>query len=249
MHSRFSALVFAFGFLLACNVSAGDSFPPADAPVAVSLKGLFGERYENNWRTRLLKVVNTDALIKPFQTHASRQSWVGEYIGKWLDAASLSYAFTHDAALRAKMDRAVKQLIATQESDGYLGTYPRDKRFIVQNPYTWDVWVHKYAMIGLLRYAQVTGDRQAVEAAKRVGDLLIRTFGPGGKNISRTGTQAGMAPTSVLQPMVWLYRATGDARYLDFCRRIIRSWDEPGGPRILSALKARAPFRNLGMKP
>ena len=45
-----------------------------------------------------------------------------------------------------------------------------------------------------------------------------------------------MAATSVLEPVVLLYRATGDKRYLDFAQYIVRSWDERGGPKILTTL-------------
>ena len=41
-----------------------------------------------------------------------------------------------------------------------------------------------------------------------------------------------MAATSVLEPIVLLYRFTGDPRYLDFARYIVEIWDEPDGPRI-----------------
>jgi hypothetical protein len=45
-----------------------------------------------------------------------------------------------------------------------------------------------------------------------------------------------MASTSVMEPMVLLYRATGDKRYLDFAEYIVTAWDEQGGPRVLTAL-------------
>ncbi len=45
-----------------------------------------------------------------------------------------------------------------------------------------------------------------------------------------------MAATSVLEPVVVLYRLTGDERYLDFARYIVKSWDEPKGPAILKTL-------------
>jgi uncharacterized protein len=47
-----------------------------------------------------------------------------------------------------------------------------------------------------------------------------------------------MAATSVLEPVVLLYRFTGDARYLEFARYIVKSWDEPGGPAIAASLRA-----------
>ena len=46
----------------------------------------------------------------------------------------------------------------------------------------------------------------------------------------------GMAPTSVLEPMVLLYRLTGEPRYLDFCKYILRAWEQPNGPKIISTL-------------
>ena len=45
-----------------------------------------------------------------------------------------------------------------------------------------------------------------------------------------------MAPTSVLEPMVLLYRLTGEPRYLEFCQYILRAWEQPNGPKIISTL-------------
>jgi uncharacterized protein len=45
-----------------------------------------------------------------------------------------------------------------------------------------------------------------------------------------------MAPTSVLEPMMLLYRMTGEPRYLDFCKYILRAWEQPNGPQIISKL-------------
>ena len=68
-----------------------------------------------------------------------------------------------------------------------------------------------------------------------MGDLLIATF-PAKKSILTAGTHVGMAATSVLEPIVLLYRFTGDSRYLDFARYLVKAWDEPGGPKIIATL-------------
>ncbi len=64
---------------------------------------------------------------------------------------------------------------------------------------------------------------------------MIATF-PAKKSILAAGTHMGMAATSVLEPIVLLYRATGDERYLQFARYIVKSWDEPNGPKIIATL-------------
>ncbi len=92
----------------------------------------------------------------------------------------------------------------------------------------------------MLAFYRHTGSREALAACRRIGDLLIATL-PAKKSIIQAGEHVGMAATSVLEPVVLLYRATDDSRYLDFARYILRAWDEPGGPQVLSALTAKKP--------
>src|SRR6185437_11063484 len=68
----------------------------------------------------------------------------------------------------------------------------------------WDVWSHKYNLYGLLAYYTTTGYQPALEACKRIGNLLCETFGnkPGQRDIILAGEHVGMAATSVLDPMV-----------------------------------------------
>lgn len=211
-----------------------DVFQPL-APRADKLGGLLGDRYSRSESSRLLKV-NEEELLAGFRKKPGKQAWIGEHVGKWLHAASLAYAGTGDPALREKLDRVAAALIATQGPDGYLGTYVPEKRFGLYPDADWDVWVHKYDLLGLLTYYQYTGNKAALGACRRVGDLLANTFGPGKKSILSAGTHMGMASTSVLEPMVLLYRATADPRYLAFAKYIVWAWDEPGGPRIISTL-------------
>jgi DUF1680 family protein len=153
-----------------------------------------------------------------------------------MHAATLAWAYTGDPRLRAKLDRVAADLIAAQEPDGYLGTYVPEKRFGLFEGADWDVWSHKYNLLGLLTYYQYTGHEPALAACRKIGDLLIRTFGPGKKSILSAGTHKGMAATSVLEPVVLLYRCTGDKRYLEFARYIVKAWDQPNGPKIIHAL-------------
>ncbi|HWH70135.1 MAG TPA: beta-L-arabinofuranosidase domain-containing protein, partial [Candidatus Sulfotelmatobacter sp.] len=205
------------------------------SPADVQLSGMLGERVSRNERNRLAQV-DLEPLLAGFRKKPGIHPWIGEHIGKWLHASTLAWANTGDAALRAKMDYAVAELAKAQEPDGYLGTYTPDKRFGLYQGADWDVWSHKYNLIGLLTYYEFTGNAQALQTARKVGDLLVGTFGPGKKSILSAGTHVGMAATSVLEPVVLLYRQTGDERYLEFAKYLVRSWDSPTGPQIIKSL-------------
>ena len=207
-------------------------------PDVVHLDGFLGTRVLNNALTRLLNV-DPEPLLAGFRKKPGSHPWIGEHAGKWLHAATLAWVYTGNPALRAKLDYVAAELVKAQEPDGYLGTYTPDKRFGLYPEADWDVWSHKYNLMGLLTYYHYTGNAAALNACRRMGDLLISTFGPGKKSILSAGTHMGMAATSVLEPMVLLYRSTGDDRYLQFARYIVRSWDEPNGPKIIASLLAQ----------
>jgi hypothetical protein len=201
----------------------------------VRLEGYLGQRVANSEKNRLLQV-DVERLLAGFRKHPGEHPWIGEHIGKWMHASTLAWANTGDPELRKKLDYAAAELIKTQEPDGYLGTYVPEQRFGLYKGADWDVWSHKYNLLGLLTYYQYTGNAPALEASRKVGDLLIHTFGPGKKSILSAGTHVGMAATSVLEPMVQLYRVTGEPKYLEFAKYIVASWDEPKGPHVLQTL-------------
>jgi len=205
-------------------------------PSEVRVEGWLGARIDVNERNRL-RVVDTEPLLAGYRKKPGEQPWIGEHIGKWLHAATLAWAYSGDEALRRKLDSVAAELIATQEPDGYLGTYVPEKRFGIFDGADWDVWSHKYNLIGLLTYYRYTGNQPALAASRKIGDLLIATF-PAKKSILAAGTHLGMAATSALEPVVELYRLTGDARYLEFARYIVRAYEEDGGPDIIRSLLA-----------
>jgi DUF1680 family protein len=201
-------------------------------PDRVQLGGWIGTRVAANEGNRLVKL-DPARLLEGYRHRPGRQTWDGEHVGKWLHAATLAWANTGDPALREKLDYVTAELVKCQMDDGYLGTYVESGRWI-----EWDVWAHKYNLIGLVTYMRYTGNLQPLPACRRMADLLCQTFGdqPGQRDIIKAGNHMGMAPTSVLEPMVLLYRLTGEPRYLDFCKYILRAWEQPNGPKIVSTL-------------
>jgi DUF1680 family protein len=133
------------------------------------------------------------------------------------------------------MDYAVKTLIDTQLPNGYLGTYAGKDQLgegdgIGWNGPVWDVWTHKYNLIGLLTYFRATGDQQALDASTRAADLLYEHFVVEKRPMRLASAHMGMAATSVLEPIAILYRLTSEQRYLDFCHYIVESWEDEDNP-------------------
>jgi len=93
-------------------------------------------------------------------------------------------------------------------------------------------------LIGLLSYYELSADPAVLHACRAMGDLLAHTFGdaPGQRDIITAGEHVGMAATSVLEPMCRLYRFSGDTRHLEFCKYVVRAYEHPRGPRIVSTL-------------
>jgi hypothetical protein len=201
-------------------------------PDRVQLTGWLGARITASLTNRL-ETLDTARLLEGYRHRPSHQEWDGEHVGKWLDAATLAWVYSGDPKLRAKLDETAAELCECQLADGYLGTYLDQDRWT-----SWDVWSHKYNLIGLVTYMRYTGNLAPLPTCRRMADLLCQTFGngPGQRDLIASGTHVGMAPTSVLKPMVLLYRLTGEPRYLDFCNYILRSWEQPNGPHIVSRL-------------
>lgn len=202
-------------------------------PPRVRLQGLLGDALEASHAGRLRHFVvdESSPAIALFAAEARRRNeegdWYGEHAGKWLCAAAKAAGRTQDDVLAASVRRVADFLVATQEPDGYLGTYAPPYRFMVGQPAkpgtwdgapsqrTWDIWVHSYLILGLLEAHRLFAEPRYLEAACRIGDLCWRTLSETGIDITELGNHFGLSATVLMDPALELHAATGKQRYLD----------------------------------
>ena len=214
---------------------------------SVRLKGYLGGRLDAMIE-RHVGGADVDYITAPFLEKTERKGWwQTEFWGKWMHSAVPYAAYADSEKLRGKIERGVARILASQEPCGYIGNYPDELRC----GEGWDVWGMKYSLMGLLHYYDGTRSRSKVEvekggralnAARRLCDYVIAEIGPGGKRgreLWQTGNWSGYASSSILEPVVWLYRRTREQKYLDFATYIVKGMTEPeAGPRLLDlALK------------
>ncbi|MBO5253487.1 MAG: glycoside hydrolase family 127 protein [Clostridia bacterium] len=163
------------------------------------------------------------------QPDAVNQGWRGEYWGKMMRAASLVYGYTRDPELYAILSDSVRDMMTVAENDGRVSTYPREAEFD-----SWDIWCRKYVMLAGEYFMEVCEDEQLKTDLLRFicgcADYIIAHIGADKKKItSASRSWFGINSSSVLEPIVRLYKLTGEKRYLDFAAYIV---DEGGASNV-----------------
>ncbi len=194
----------------------------------LKLDGFVGEKTDLIIEHRV-KAQDYDYLVEPFRHKTETRMWQSEFWGKWMLGAVASWEYTHDPELMEMMDQAVINLLETQLPDGYIGNYPPEYQLT-----NWDIWGRKYSMLGLLRYHDISGNKKALKAARKLADYTMTQLGPGKTNIIETGNYHGMASSSILEPVILLYNKTQKEKYLEFAKYIVQQWETPDGPQLIN---------------
>jgi len=144
-------------------------------------------------------------------------------IAKWIEAAGYSLATHPDPALEALVDEVAELIAQAQQPDGYLNIHftvvEPDKRWA--NLRDWhELYCAGHLIEGAVAYYQATGKRRLLDTLCRYADYIATVFGPG------EGQKRGYPGHEEIElALVKLYRATGEARYLNLAKYFI---DERG---------------------
>lgn len=194
----------------------------------VTFMGYVGNRFSQSYDNRIL-AQSVDRLVEPFRHRNETHLWQSEFWGKWMNSAVLAYQYQPTEDLFRHIQEATDKLIKTQDSRGYIGNYTDDTHL-----QEWDIWGRKYCILGLLDAYSVTHDKRALTAACRSADYLIDELHHSKYTIVELGNQHGMAASSILKPICFLYRYTGNKRYFNFAKEIVALWESANGPQLIS---------------
>lgn len=227
------ALTAAVVLLLATQVALGQSAKGPlradfDPQAHFQFGGPVGQRVEANTTGWLVRMPQADPGLLGMFALRDRQPtpqlvpWAGEFVGKYLISAIQALRMNDDPQLEETVQAVVRELIASQAEDGYLGPFPKAKRLLGE----WDLWGHYHVMLGLLMWNERTGDPAALEATRKAADLVCKTYLDAGRRPREAGSSE--MNLSVIHALGRLYRLTGEERYWKQMREIEKDWESEG---------------------
>jgi DUF1680 family protein len=190
--------------------------------------GLMGERVRANVENWLLRApVANPGMIEMFRLRDRKPKpdlvpWAGEFVGKYLISAIQARRMTDGEELDFLIHTVIAELIDCQAEDGYLGPFTREERLLGH----WDLWGHYHWMLALMMWHEDTGDEDALNCVTRAADLVCRTYLDTERKVFDAGShEMNMA---IIHVLGWIYRETGQDRYLRMMRQIEKEWEQAG---------------------
>lgn len=153
----------------------------------------------------------------------SDNGWRGEYWGKAMRGACIAYSFTKNEELYKVIENAVKGILLKQDDSGRISSYSEEVEFN-----GWDLWGRKYVATGLMHFADICKDdelsNKVIESVRKHIDYIIEKIGDKSnqKDILDTSSIWGAVnSSSILEPVLDLYKRTKEKKYLIFAEYII----------------------------
>lgn len=165
-----------------------------------------------------------ERFVEQFREDADYDAgWRGEYWGKMMRGAALTYAYTKNPQLYSAMEHTVNEMIKSADSDGRISSYAKNHEFD-----GWDIWARKYVLLGMQYFMEICDDAdlnsRITESMKKQVDYIISKIGKEDGKIEITSASRhwrGLNSSSILEPVVRLYNITGEKRYFYFAKYIV----------------------------
>lgn len=143
--------------------------------------------------------------------------WNSETQSNWWDGFIRHAILTQDKTAISRVNYYVKEKLATQDADGYIGIYGPDLRYDHQTE-NGELWAQSSLFRGLLAWYEYTRDVRVLEAIEKAISLTMKKYPihssePFNVQKPYAGVGHGLTLVDVLNR---LYELTGKVRYLDY---------------------------------
>ena len=191
----------------------------------VKLEGVFAEAVRFLERNQICEVDLWKKIVEVYRTKTDSNDnlWRCEYWGKMMRGASMIVKYTQDKGMYRILENAVRDILTVQDEYGRISTYTLEKEL-----WAWDMWGRKYILLGMQYFLEICRDEELAKeilvSMRRQADYILDHVGTGEGKIEICKASKhweGLNSCSILEPMVRLYRLTGEKKYLDFGTYII----------------------------
>ncbi|UCD48622.1 MAG: glycoside hydrolase family 127 protein [Phycisphaerales bacterium] len=189
----------------------------------VKVQGEIGRRIDITIDNNVLVIDVEKDFIAPFRQRSREGGYIG--LGKFIDSLVRFAAYSGDEKVLALKRHVVRETIATQEADGYIGICIPQRRM-------WRLWdIHEmgYLVLGLTADHRYFGEKDSLEAARKLADYIIDRWSVDPARQTDGWVSTYVATTGLEEAMLALHEESGDPQYLDFCvrHRKLADWDTP----------------------
>jgi len=228
-----------FKAVLARSAEVAKASPPANPvgkfytidPAQVKVGGEMGRRIENTIHANLLVLdLDKDYLSFFREKKGQPDGYIG--IGKLIDSFVSFARYNHDPKVIERKDYLIRELIATQLADGYIGLKPEGHRVTE----LWDLHEMVYIIFALTNDYRYFHNQASLDAARKLADYILknRKYSDPALHLHKDGHINGDFPEdtgklNTERAMIALSEVTGDSRYREYAIEgmNLRKWHAP----------------------
>lgn len=189
------------------------------------LHGIVDDSVKFIEKVQLLRSDLWTRFVQQFKEDADFEAgWRGEYWGKMMRGACFVYEYSRNPQLYQALTDTIEDMLTAQDELGRISSYAVSHEFD-----GWDLWARKYVLLGMQYFMEICTDEELkdriMDSMCRQVDYLIEKIGDpqDGKILITKATRhwRGLNSSSILEPIVRLYRLTKEQKYFDFAEYIV----------------------------
>ena len=205
---------------------------------------------EGRFLSDFAKRVIFEEALAPFRDFAddAKGTWRGEFWGKHILGAVEAYKYTQSEELKEFLRNQAYKILRLAREDGYVNTYSDSLNLYVNEqsikntesqvniPWNWNLWCRKYTLWGLIGIYEITFDEKILSGALALALQAVRELTASKVDLRDTGMFFGLPSSSIIKPLLLLYRYTESRELLTFVKdKIISAWESEDGraPNII----------------